>query len=110
MLLFRIKTATIGEQLCKKWQIVWILTVAEYIKKKHSAYNGLNDTASSKDLTFIGYNYDHLDSEKVVSVLDFDRSKLLIESDGNTFKIFYNSTSFLIKIKKFCCLIKKAEI
>lgn len=81
------------------WQLQRIL-------KKHSVYNGLNDAASLKDLTFIGYNYDHLDSEKVVSVLDFDRSKLFIESDGNTFNKFYNSTSFLIKIKEFCGLMR----
>ena len=64
--------------------------------------NEFNNTASLKDLTFIGgYDYD-LNNQIIISILDIDRSKVSIEqTDDKNFKILYDNKPFFISIKAF---------
>ena len=69
--------------------------------KINLVHNEFNDTASLKDLTFTGYDYD-LNNQKIVSTLDFDRSNASIESTGGkNFKALFDNKPFFISIKTF---------
>ena len=72
--------------------------------------NEFNNTASLKDLTFIGgYDYD-LNNQIIIPILDIDRSKVSIEqTDDKNFKILYDNKPFFISIKAFWALIKKGK-
>lgn len=67
--------------------------------------NGFNDTASLKELTFTVYDYD-LNNQKIVSILNINRSKVSIEwTDDNNFKILFDNKPFFFSLKVFCTLI-----
>ena len=51
-------------------------------------HNKFNDTASLKDVTFTGYDYD-LNYQNIVSVLGFDKSNVLLRELMTTISRFY---------------------
>ena len=70
-------------------------------------HNEFNDTASLTDLTVTGYYYD-LNNQKIVLILDFDRSKASIErTDDKNFEVSFDNKPFFVGIKAFCALIKQ---
>ena len=72
-------------------------------------YDKFYYAASLKDSTFTGYSYD-LNDQKMVSILDFDRSKVFIEqTDDNNFNVLYDNKPFYISIKAFYVLIKNSK-
>ena len=72
-------------------------------------HNEFNGTASLKDLTFTSYDND-LNDQKIVWILDFDKSKVSIEGkDDNSFKVLYNNKPFFVNIKVFWAVIKKGK-
>ena len=71
-------------------------------------HNEFNDTASLTNLTVTGYYYD-LNNQKIVPILDFDRSKASIErTDDKKFEVSFNNKPFFVGIIAFCALIKKS--
>ena len=70
-------------------------------------HNEFNDTASLTNLTVTGYYYD-LNNQKIVPILDFDRSKASIErTDDKKFEVSFDNKPFFVGIIAFCALIKK---
>lgn len=71
-------------------------------------HNEFNDTASLTNLTVTGYYYD-LNNQKIVPILDFDRSKASIErTDDKKFEVSFDNKPFFVGIIAFCALIKKS--
>ena len=71
-------------------------------------HNEFNDTASLTNLTVTGYYYD-LNNQKIVPILDFDRSKASIErTDDKKFEASFDNKPFFVCIIAFCALIRKS--
>ena len=63
-----------------------------------------------KILTFSKYNNENEDKDEIINVLDFDISKVSVESIAkDDFKILYNSKPLKIKIISFCGLVKTTK-
>lgn len=60
-------------------------------------------TASLKDLTFIGYDYD-LKNQKIVSILTFDRSKVSSSKQMTIISRFYLIINHFLLVLKFFVL------
>ena len=74
-----------------------------FMKLVHGEHD---DMADFKNMTFTGYEY-ALNNQKVVSILNFDRSKISI--DDNNFKILQDNKPLFVRIKAFCVFIKKGK-
>ena len=76
--------------------------------KINLVHNEFNDTASLTNLTVTGYYYD-LNNQKIVPILDFDRSKASIErTDDKKFEVSFDNKPFFVGIIAFCALIRKS--
>ena len=63
-----------------------------------------------KNLTFSKYNKENEDEDEIISILDFDISKVSDESIGNgDFKILFDKKPLKIKIISLCGLVKRSK-
>ena len=61
-----------------------------------------------KNLTFSKYNDENEDEDEITNILDFDMSKVSVESnEKDDFKIFYDNKLLKINIISFCSLVKR---
>ena len=63
-----------------------------------------------KSLTFSKYNKENEDEDEIINILDFDISKVSVESIGNNdFKILFDKKPLKIKIISLCGLVKRSK-
>ena len=61
-----------------------------------------------KNLTFSKYNDENEDEDEITNILDFDMSKVSVESnEKGDFKILYDNKLLKINIISFCSLVKR---
>ena len=61
-----------------------------------------------KNLTFSKYNDENEDEDEITNILDFDMSKVSVESnEKGDFKILYDNKLLKINIIPFCSLVKR---